>query len=91
MKKSILIGMVFFIFSCLFVGTVYAQVVVVKVVDGDFVYYCDPSAMTCMLGEYTGSAAELTIPYSVTKDSVKYSVTTIGEGAFYSCTGLESV
>ncbi|MBP3786260.1 MAG: leucine-rich repeat domain-containing protein [Bacteroidaceae bacterium] len=37
---------------------------------------------------YTGS---ITIPASVTYDGITYSVTDIGSGAFYGCTGLTSI
>ena len=39
-------------------------------------------------GQYTGN---IVIPESVTYEDVSYSVTSIGESAFYGCTGLTSV
>ena len=39
-------------------------------------------------GEYSGAIA---IPEKVTYNGEEYSVTSIGEGAFYSCTGLTSI
>ncbi len=39
-------------------------------------------------GEYTGSVV---IPASITYDGAEYSVTSIGEAAFYECSGLTSI
>ena len=40
---------------------------------------------------YSNLNGDLVIPPSVTYDGTTYSVTTIGNGAFYKCTGLTSV
>jgi len=46
------------------------------------------SVAVCADGYYTGNIA---IPEKVTFDGATYSVTEIGRGAFYDCTGLTSV
>lgn len=68
-------------------------------VNGIYYNYLDKTAKTVKVtykgsysedytNEYTGA---VTIPSSVTYNSTTYSVTTIGDYAFYNCTGLTSV
>ena len=40
------------------------------------------------ISSYSGS---VTVPQTVTYNNVSYSVTSVGEGAFYGCTGLTSI
>ena len=54
-------------------------------IDGDFVWFENENGMT--LAGYFGDAAELTIPTEYNGNSV----TSIGNSAFYGCTGLTSV
>ena len=46
------------------------------------------SSYSAYSNEYTG---DVTIPETVTYNSVTYSVTSIGESAFYNCDGLTSI
>ena len=70
------------------VGTLFAQ----KVQIGDLFYNLDATNQTAVVtshsGEYSG---DIVIPSSVTFNSVTYSVTSIGNYAFYNCSGLTSV
>ena len=76
------------------VGTMFAE----KVQIGDLYYNLDATNQTAEVTyQKSGSPYWSTtittanIPSSVTYNSVTYSVTSIGEGAFCNCTGLTSV
>ncbi len=73
-------------------GTMFAE----KVQIGDLYYNLDATNQTAeVTSQYSGywstSITTANIPASVTYNSVSYSVTSIGEYAFYQCTGLTSV
>ena len=71
------------------IGTIFA----IDVQIGDLYYYLDTDEQTAKVipnpnGMYSG---DISIPSTVTYNSVAYSVTTINYAAFRSCTGLTSV
>ncbi len=59
--------------------------------DGGLEYTIGADGTVAITGLGDPSITELTIPSSVTYDSVTYDVTSIGDYAFYNCTGLTSV
>ena len=60
---------------------------------GENVKVCCPGELTQFTpwGGYTQPTGNLTIPSSVTYNGTTYSVTEIGQDAFYGCVGLSSV
>jgi len=58
---------------------------------GDLYYNLDATSQTAEVAENRNASGEIIIPSSVTYNSVSYSVTSIGEAAFFNCTGLTSV
>ena len=68
------------------VGTMFAAPVRI----GDLYYNLDATNQTAEVVRQNASG-EIIIPSSVTYNSVSYSVTSIGEKAFFNCTGLTSV
>ena len=76
------------------VGTIFAK----KVQIGDLYYNLDASSQTAEVTSQNSSSpywsttiTSANIPASVTYNSVSYSVTSIGDYAFFLCTGLTSV
>ena len=69
------------------VGTMFAE----KVQIGDLYYYLDATNQTAEVARDSSASGDIIIPSSVTYNSVSYSVTSIGDDAFYDCTGLTSV
>ena len=66
------------------------------VVDGIYYNYLDDNNVEVTYrGDYVGSyeeySGEVAIPETVTYNGTTYSVTSIGDGAFYECTALTSV
>ena len=59
--------------------------------DGLFRYKLDTEAKTAELARYKGSAKEVSIPESVTYEGVVYSVTSLGDHCFWSCSSLTSI
>ena len=58
--------------------------------DG-FRYRLDTEAKTAELAKYNASATEVSISKSVTYEGVVYSVTSLGESCFKSCSSLKSI
>ena len=60
---------------------------------GGIYYIINGSGVTVTYGStnYNSYSGNLTIPSTVTYDGVTYPVTSIGEKAFYKCTGLNSI
>ena len=55
-------------------------------------YRLNDNDQTAIVSGHTDTLSEvITIPATVTKDGVKYTVTSIGDDAFWSCSGLTSV
>ena len=55
-------------------------------------YRLNENDQTAIVSRHTDTLSEvITIPATVTKDGVKYTVTSIGNDAFWSCSGLTSV
>ena len=55
-------------------------------------YGLNENDQTAIVSGHTDTLSEvITIPATVTKDGVKYTVTSIGDGAFERCSGLTSV
>ena len=69
------------------VGTMFAE----KVKIGDLYYNLNATNKTAEVARTISASGEIIIPSSVTYNSVTYSVTSIGDGAFEGCTGLTSV
>ena len=79
------------------IGTMHAEIIE-RVQIGDLCYNLDTSSKTAKVtfknGEspsYEETLTSVNIPNFVTYDSETYSVTSIGEYAFWACTGLTSV
>ncbi len=68
------------------VGTMFASIKI-----GDLYYNLDATNQTAEVAENSSASGEFIIPSSVTYNSVSYSVTSIGELAFYGCSSLTSV
>ena len=68
------------------VGTMFAQVTI----DG-LNYNLNNELRTAEVARNRSASGEIIIPSTVTCNSVTYSVTSIGDGAFYKCTSLTSV
>ena len=62
-----------------------------RVQIGDLYYNLDATNQTAEVAVNENASGEIIIPSSVTYNSVSYSVTSIGERAFYLCSGLTSV
>ena len=62
-----------------------------RVQIGDLYYNLDATNQTAEVARYNNASGDIIIPASVTYNSVTYSVTSIGNLAFYNCTGLTSV
>ena len=60
---------------------------VVKV-DGIYYDISGTTATVTQVGDYSG---DIVIPESITFENSKYSVTSIGDGTFWGCSGLTSV
>ena len=69
------------------VGTMFAEPVQI----GDLYYNLDATNQTAEVAENSSASGEIIIPSSVTYNEITYSVTSIGNHAFYECTGLTSV
>ena len=72
------------------VGTIFAWDYE-RVQIGDLYYNLDAANQTAEVAMNSSASREIIIPSSVTYNSVTYSVTSIGEGAFMHCRGLTSV
>ena len=69
------------------VGTMFASTKI-----GDLYYNLDATNQTAEVTYiYTSYSGDIIIPASVTYNEITYSVTSIGEHAFYNCSGLTSV
>ena len=68
------------------VGTMFAQVTI----DG-LNYNFNNELQTAEVAGYSSASGEIIIPSTVTYNSVTYSVTSIGDWAFHSCSSLTSV
>ena len=62
-----------------------------KVQIGNLYYNLDATNQTAEVTRNSSASGEIIIPSSVTYNSVSYSVTSIGEGAFFDCYSLTSV
>lgn len=61
---------------------------IIEYTDGDFKYNLDAESETAELSKYRGTAKYVSIPESVTYDSVIYSVTSLGDWCFSSCSSI---
>ena len=77
----------FFLALVASVGTVFAELVQI----GDLYYNLDATNQRAEVARNSSASGEIIIPSSVIYNSVTYSVTSIGQLAFYNCTGLTSV
>ncbi len=68
------------------VGTMFASTKI-----GDLYYNLDATNQTAEVAQSSSVSGDLVIPSTVTYNSVTYSVTSIGYGAFSSCSSLTSV
>ena len=87
MKKKIF---TFFLALVASVGTIFAWDYE-RVQIGDLYYNLDAANQTAEVAMNSSASREIIIPSSVTYNSVTYSVTSIGWGAFKSCSSLTSV
>ena len=62
-----------------------------KKTNTDELYKIHTDTKTAELAIYKGSATDIVIPESVTRDGVTYSVTSLGYNCFYDCESLSSV
>ena len=85
MKKRFTACLTTLILSVFFSISVSADVVEV---DGIYYYISETTATVTQGGDYSGM---IVIPESITFENSLYSVTSIGERAFYGCNGLTSV
>ena len=87
--KSLVIG---FLLCWLFPNSVWAYDAYVNGIYYDLNTTDKTASVTYRTLDGNGySAEQLTIPESISYDNDMYSVTSIGEGALYNCTGLTSV
>ena len=68
------------------VGTMFASTKI-----GDLYYNLDATNQTAEVTRNSSASGDIIIPSSVTYNEVVYSVTSIGDWAFYQCTGLTFV
>ena len=87
MKKRFTACLTTLILSVFFSISASADVIEVTVVDG-IGYVFSGTTATVSSGNYSG---DIVIPESITYNNSKYSVTSIGDGAFRYCSSLTSV
>ncbi len=86
LKKSIL-----FFLCLLFCREVYAYDAVINGIYYNLNNSLKTAEVTYRVQNTASYSGDITIPSSVTSESVEYTVSSIGNGAFYLCSDLQSV
>ena len=86
MKKLNLLFTALLLMCCL--GNAKAEEVTIDGINYDVITKAKLATVITGWGDYSG---DIVVPSEITYNNVTYSVTSIGEGAFYDCTGLTSI